>query len=156
MKDFAARSIGILQEAMRWAPSTTRSHLMQYLLQMDHSSRGLYQHSGLALITESVLRHAGYNRSAAALGVSTPHCCLWKCVGSAAACLRTPCDSLVSPYKRSPSKRHIGQCAFTFFELYLVSQRLGEYFLSWGFERMKMCLCCKHLHNAYCFYRLNC
>ena len=69
VKDFAARSIGILQEAMRWAPSATRSHLMQYLLQMDHSSRGLYQHSGLALITESVLQHAGYNRSAAALGV---------------------------------------------------------------------------------------
>ena len=70
VKDFAARSIGILQEAMRWAPSATRSHLMQYLLQMDHSSRGLYQHSGLALITESVLQHAGYNRSAAALGVN--------------------------------------------------------------------------------------
>ncbi len=71
VKDFAARSIGILQEAMRWAPCATRSHLIEYLLQLENSSRGLYQHSGLALITEGVLQYAGYNRPSAPLGVST-------------------------------------------------------------------------------------
>ena len=71
MKDFAARSIGILQESMRWAPNATRSHLIEYLLTREHTSKGLYQHSGLALATESVLNHAGYNRGSAPLGVGT-------------------------------------------------------------------------------------
>lgn len=71
VKDFAARSIGILQEAMRWAPYATRSHLVEYLIQLEHSSQGLFQHSGLAIITESVLQYAGYNRPSAPLGVST-------------------------------------------------------------------------------------
>ena len=69
VKDFAARSIGILQESMRWAPNAVRSHLMQYLLQMDNSTSGMLQHSGLALATESVLNYAGYNRNSASLGV---------------------------------------------------------------------------------------
>ena len=69
MKDFAARSVGILQVAMSWAPSATRSHLVNYVLELDNASRGLCQHSGLALITESVLQCAGYNRPSAPLEV---------------------------------------------------------------------------------------
>ncbi|KAL4223436.1 Phosphatidylinositol 4-kinase alpha [Mactra antiquata] len=71
VKDFALQSSRILQEAMKWAPQTTRSHLMEYLLEMENTSQGLFQHSGLALATESVLNYAGYNKSAAALGSST-------------------------------------------------------------------------------------
>eukprot|EP00106_Octopus_bimaculoides_P007153 XP_014774595.1 PREDICTED: phosphatidylinositol 4-kinase alpha-like isoform X3 [Octopus bimaculoides] len=78
VKDFAARSTGIIQEAMKWAPNATRSHLIEYLLKMEHSSQGLFYHSGLALATESVLNYAGYNKTAAPLGTATldrrPNC----------------------------------------------------------------------------------
>ena len=37
---------------------------------MENTAEGLFQHSGLSLATESVLNYAGYNKSAAALGVS--------------------------------------------------------------------------------------
>ncbi|XP_052243319.1 phosphatidylinositol 4-kinase alpha-like isoform X4 [Dreissena polymorpha] len=68
VKDFAARSSQILQESMKWAPQATRSHLMEYLLEIENTSQALFQHSGLALATESVLNYAGYNKNAAALG----------------------------------------------------------------------------------------
>ena len=70
MKDFASRSQQILQESMKWAPSTVRSHLIEYLLEVENMSAGLVQHSGLSLATESVLSYAGFNRSSKPLGVS--------------------------------------------------------------------------------------
>ena len=61
---------------MRWAPGATRSHLIEYLTQLEHSSQGLYQHSGLALITESVLQYAGYNKPSLPLGVRYTFPCM--------------------------------------------------------------------------------
>jgi len=54
---------------MKWAPEAVRSHLMEYLLELENTSQALFQHSGLALATESVLNYAGYHSNAAALGV---------------------------------------------------------------------------------------
>jgi len=65
--DFAARSLGFIQEAMKWAPSATRSHLQHYLTQIPSSS--YWHHSGLALATESVLQSSGLNFHAAPLSV---------------------------------------------------------------------------------------
>jgi len=65
--DFAARSLGFIQEAMKWAPSATRSHLQHYLTQIPSSS--YWHHSGLSLATESVLQSSGLNFHAAPLSV---------------------------------------------------------------------------------------
>lgn len=69
MKDFAARCQGIIQEAMKWAPHATHSHLQDYINQIPSS--GMWHHSGLALATESMLQCTGLNRQSAPLSVSS-------------------------------------------------------------------------------------
>lgn len=53
VKDFTARCKGIVQEAMKWAPQATRSHLQEYVNQIPSS--GMWHHSGLSLAIDSVL-----------------------------------------------------------------------------------------------------
>lgn len=67
MKDFAARCKGIIQEAMKWTPQATRSHLQDYLNQL--SASGIWYHSGLSLAIESVLQYTGLNSQSATLNV---------------------------------------------------------------------------------------
>lgn len=61
VRDFSDRSQGILQEAVKWAPNVTRSHLVEYLTVEKHASDGLKHHSGLAMAVESVLQFSGLN-----------------------------------------------------------------------------------------------
>ncbi|XP_052072692.1 phosphatidylinositol 4-kinase alpha-like isoform X2 [Mytilus californianus] len=71
VKDFAAYSKELLKESMKWAPNTTKSHLAQYLHEVEKSTEGLKQHTGVALAMESVHTYAGYNRTASPLASST-------------------------------------------------------------------------------------
>ncbi|CAH0713580.1 unnamed protein product, partial [Brenthis ino] len=65
VKDFADRCHGIVQEAMKWAPQSTRSHLQEYLNQVPNST--LWHHCGLALATGALMGAAGLNRWSAPL-----------------------------------------------------------------------------------------
>lgn len=70
VKDFTARCKGIVQEAMKWAPQATRSHLQEYINQIPSS--GMWHHSGLSLAIDSVLEFVD---TAIPTAVPTNVCC---------------------------------------------------------------------------------
>lgn len=78
VRDFAARSSGIIQEAMKWAPNATRSHLVDYLSNHENSVSGLSQHVGLSLAAEALIQHSGLNSTASPLSATVldrwPNC----------------------------------------------------------------------------------
>uniref|UniRef100_A0ABD2XIX4 1-phosphatidylinositol 4-kinase n=1 Tax=Trichogramma kaykai TaxID=54128 RepID=A0ABD2XIX4_9HYME len=53
IKDFTARCKGIVQEAMKWAPQATRSHLQEYIKKFQYS--GAWHYGNLGLATDSIL-----------------------------------------------------------------------------------------------------
>ncbi|XP_071790519.1 phosphatidylinositol 4-kinase alpha-like [Asterias amurensis] len=70
MRDFSARCGGIFQEASKWAPSVTRSHIQQYLIHLENSSDGLSQRVRLEGGTESALQCAGFSQGPMGGGLS--------------------------------------------------------------------------------------
>ena len=73
MRDYAERCSGFLQEALKWAPQATRSHLQEYL--NLHSMDAMQHHSGIALAAESLLKYSGKNPLSEPLPVSFQHEC---------------------------------------------------------------------------------
>ncbi|CAH3130736.1 unnamed protein product [Porites lobata] len=67
VRDFADRCSGIIMEAIKWAPETTRSLLQDYIMKLKNASQGISHHTGLSLATENVLRFAGLNPSSVAV-----------------------------------------------------------------------------------------
>lgn len=75
LKDFADRCQGIVNEAMKWAPRSTCSHLQEYPNQIP--THVLAHHSGLALAFDSVINQTNlYTNSIVTTNFSTkrPSC----------------------------------------------------------------------------------
>lgn len=75
LKDFADRCQGIVNEAMKWAPRSTRSHLQEYPNQVP--TPALSHHSGLALAFDAVLNCCAQSLNGSALapvGNKRPQC----------------------------------------------------------------------------------
>jgi len=56
VKQFAGRCEEIVHEALRWAPRSTCSHLLEYVRKVQ-ASGGASHHGGLSLATECVLQY---------------------------------------------------------------------------------------------------
>lgn len=63
VRDLAAHCQGIVQEAVKWAPIATRSHLQEYMVANSEMVEALTQHTGVGLAIESIMLFAGLNAS---------------------------------------------------------------------------------------------
>ncbi|CAD7087007.1 unnamed protein product [Hermetia illucens] len=72
LKDFSDRCQGIVSEAMKWAPRSTRSHLQEYPNQIPVPS--LAHHSGLALAFDSVVNTNTFLPNALPSSNKRPNC----------------------------------------------------------------------------------
>lgn len=61
VRDFAAHCQRIIQEAVKWAPKTTKTHLIEYITDSERIQLNQGQHPGLALAIESINHHPGIN-----------------------------------------------------------------------------------------------
>lgn len=68
VRDFGARCEGIIQEAVKWAPNITLSHLQEYMIDKRTALDGFKQHSGLSLAIQSIIncthRNEAFNNQA--------------------------------------------------------------------------------------------
>lgn len=58
LNDFTQRCASILQEALKFAPVTTKSHIQNYMLQLQLRGGNIYDHSGVSMVLECVMKHS--------------------------------------------------------------------------------------------------
>lgn len=58
VNDFTQRCTSILQEALEFAPITTKSHIQNYMLQLQLQGSNIYNHAGISMVLECVMKFA--------------------------------------------------------------------------------------------------
>jgi phosphatidylinositol 4-kinase len=58
VNDFAQRCSSILQEALEFAPITAKSHIQNYMLQLQQNGDNIYDHSGVSMVLECVMKYS--------------------------------------------------------------------------------------------------
>jgi hypothetical protein len=58
VNDFTQRCSAILHEALQFAPITTRSHIQNYMLQLQQQGDNIYQHTGVSMVLECVMKYS--------------------------------------------------------------------------------------------------
>lgn len=58
VNDFTQRCSHILQEALEFAPITAKSHIQNYMLQLQQRGDNIYNHSGTSMVLECVMKYS--------------------------------------------------------------------------------------------------
>ena len=56
--DFTQRCSSIIQEGLQFAPITAKSHIQNYMLQLQQQGENIYNHSGVSMMLECVMKYS--------------------------------------------------------------------------------------------------
>jgi phosphatidylinositol 4-kinase len=56
VNDFTLRCFSILQEALEFAPITTKSHIQNYMLRLQINGKDIYSHSGISMVLDCLMK----------------------------------------------------------------------------------------------------
>ncbi|CAF0782495.1 unnamed protein product [Brachionus calyciflorus] len=71
VNDFTQRCASILQQALEFAPTTTKSHVQNYMLQLQLNGEDIYNHSGISMVLECVMKYSKLRSDASALDTAS-------------------------------------------------------------------------------------
>ena len=70
-RDFTARSSSILQEALKFAPTTTKSNIQSYLIQLQQNGDNIYDNnSGINMVLDAIMNFSKPRVDSEALDVN--------------------------------------------------------------------------------------
>ena len=73
VNDFTLRCSSILQEGLQFAPITAKSHIQNYMLQLQQRGENIYDHSGASMMLECVMKHSRPRADTESLDTASLH-----------------------------------------------------------------------------------
>ena len=71
ISDFTKRCSTFLQEALQFAPVTAKSHIQNYMLQLQQRGENIYNHAGVSMVLECVMAYSKPRAGADALDTAS-------------------------------------------------------------------------------------